>query len=928
MSLFAGLRDGPAMRALTVKERIQLHLFDYSRFSDAYEAPPEVTQEAIARAVGIRIHHVNQYVGPLKADNFVEERVGHIKKSRRRRKMYFLTAKGHSQAADLRTHLLREEVPFRDRSGHTLNVPLSRLVMEDRRGSSVLELLGELQSVGYVGDVSTAARDGFVDLTQEAPAVDRFYGREEELASILHALEGNRVVVATGITGIGKSTLGAKVCEALRGRRSLFWRTIRPWDTTTDLAGRLGGFLRSHGRLDLGGLLMGPGPKDSARIEDALAADLKGLPALFIFDDAQNASPDAQLFLQMLLRAIGQANGPAVLLLSRVVPDIYTRRDVAVDASVVEIALNGLDRTSSTRLLADAGIRDPIIGSLADACGGIPLFLKLLASAGPKAAASTGWRTLETYIAEQIEPALDSAERSALEVASFYDLAVPAPGLLLEEGVGGRTLIGLRRKGLLSPVGTDRFAAHEAIRTFVRDGLSIERKGTLVAKIVPWLLQESQSALVKGDGHAAISFLANAVSIEVDPVRGKSNLERLGDLRRQVGDVPGAMDAYRTVLKDVSEGAERAILRRKLALCLEVMGHLKEAEREIDAGWREIPQEPSLAGGWLAYQKASIAFSRQDYDTALPEVERALEWMPGLPPEPELWGWLANLRGLIYLEDPQRADPALARADFHAAAGALEEANQPRGLCMVYNNLFLAASELGEPERGLPDLDRSASLARSIGDLPALETALFTKAWFLTEHVGDYEAAEALYNETYRLAKETHQRAKLVWHYYHFAILYIREGRYQDARESMQYFLDASGFLVNESRHAEDLAEMARLCVLCEDLPAAEDYMRQAEELVNRAPNEQTMYSLEWARAVLEARRGNAEAAKRSFARALEFSTTRYRGEMLLHYGRFLASIHDAAEARKILMKACEELEKGQGALIQAAREAIEALGS
>ena len=50
------------MRALTVKERIQLHLFDYSRFADSYQAPPDVTQQAIARAVGIRVHHVNQYV--------------------------------------------------------------------------------------------------------------------------------------------------------------------------------------------------------------------------------------------------------------------------------------------------------------------------------------------------------------------------------------------------------------------------------------------------------------------------------------------------------------------------------------------------------------------------------------------------------------------------------------------------------------------------------------------------------------------------------------------------------------------------------------------------------------------------------------------------------------------------------------------------
>ena len=915
------------MRTLTAKERIHLHLFDYSRFSDAYEAPPEVTQEAIARAAGIRVQHVVQYVRPLMADGLVEERLAHVKRARRRHKTYFLTAKGRAQAAALRSDLLREEVPFRDRAGQTRAVPLSRIVLEDRRGSTVLELLGELQTLGYVADVPIAAKDGFVDMTQEAPAVDRFYGRVEELASVLHALEGNQVVVATGITGIGKSTLGAKVCESLRGHRSIVWRTIRPWDTRTDLAGRFAGFLRAHGRLDLGGLLIGPGPKDPARIEDALTSDLRALPAVCIYDDVQNASSEAQSFLQMLVRAIRRAEGPALLLLSRVVPDFYTRRDVAVDASVVEISLGGLDRTSCTRLLLDAGIKDPIVGSLTDACGGIPLFLKLLGSAGPRAVASAGWRNLETYIAEQIEPSLDPAERSALEIASLYDVPVPAAGILLEEDVRGRTLIALRRKGLLTPVGTDLLTVHEAIRTFVRDGLPKERRGTLVAKIVPWLIQGSRAAVERGDAPSAISYLGNAVSIEVDPLRRRSNLELLGDLRRRVGDIPGAADGYRMALKDVSEGSERAMLRRKVALCLELMGHLKEAEREIETAWQEIPPEPSLAGGWLAYQKADICLARQDYDTALQEIERVVGWMAGLSPESELWGMLANLRGLIYLEDPRRRDPALARADFLIASEALRAANDSRGLCMVYNNLFLAGAELGEIEGSLPDLDRSASLARSIGDLPALETALFTKAWYLTEHLGDYEGAEALYNETYRLAKETHQREKVIWHYYHFATLYFRTRRYEEAKESMEYFLNASGFMVNPERRVRDLAEMARLCLYADDDPAAEEYLRQAEVTAGLGPSDYAMFPIEWARATLCARHGDRDGAKASFKRALELSWSSSPGEFHLDYGRFLASIGDAQEARTILLAASKELAKSQGALERQAREAVERLG-
>jgi len=190
--------------------------------------------------------------------------------------------------------------------------------------------------------------------------------------------------------------------------------------------------------------------------------------------------------------------------------------------------------------------------------------------------------------------------------------------------------------------------------------------------------------------------------------------------------------------------------------------------------------------------------------------------MAGLPPDPELRGMLTNLRGLIFLNDPRRKDFARARSEFLAVSEALQAANNPRGLCLVYNNLFLTAAELGQVEAALPDLDRSASLARSIGDFPALETALFTKAWYLTEHIGDYEAA-ALNNETYRLAKETHQRGKLVWHYYHFATLYLRTGRYQEARETMEHFLASSAFMVNTEGKIQDLADLSRFCVLAGD---------------------------------------------------------------------------------------------------------------
>ncbi len=138
------------VRDLTVKERILLHLFDFNRFAEEYEAPIEVTQSGIAEATGIRIQHVTQYVKPLLEEGRVEGRISHISQRPRRRKVYFLTAQGKHNAATLRNSLFKEKVPLRTRSGLIQEFPLSRVYQADRRGTRLSELLDELRSTGFI----------------------------------------------------------------------------------------------------------------------------------------------------------------------------------------------------------------------------------------------------------------------------------------------------------------------------------------------------------------------------------------------------------------------------------------------------------------------------------------------------------------------------------------------------------------------------------------------------------------------------------------------------------------------------------------------------------------------------------------------------------------------------------------------------------
>ena len=496
-----------------------------------------------------------------------------------------------------------------------------------------------------------------------------------------------------------------------------------------------------------------------------------------------------------------------------------------------------------------------------------------------------------------------------MEAASFYYVPVPSEGLLIEGKAGRRTLLGLERKGLLSPMDADRYSTHDAIQSYFHRGLSSERRSVLASSVSAWLLQAGRDAETRGRLQEAIAYLGNAVAIERDRARRADGLHRLGDLRRHVGEHMGAKESYQMAIKEIDDPSTKARLHQKIAHCLEKLGDLDGADREIARGLELVPSHPSPEAAWLFYQRASIAFERQDYARALEDVERVTGWVAGIPHDPELWGWLSNLRGLIHDYDPSRFDPALAQADFREAIEAWRNIDYKRGLCMTYNNLFGAAVELGQGEEALPYLDESVRIAEALGDVPSKHTALFSKAWYLTEYRGDYEGAEGLYRDSYRLAKETGERLKVVWHYFHFANLYRRQGRYEEARESLEYFLKSSGSMLNPQNRIGALALMVRLSAACGRLDEADTYLSEADQL---ASSNADAGQVAWAQAVLLAHRGERDAAAASFQRAEATKSQADRGEFLLEYGRFLASLGEKTRAKEVLSRAHDELPPGR----------------
>lgn len=924
---------------MTVKERILLHLFDFTRYADDYTVPLGVTQSGIVDAVGIRVQHATQYLRPLVEADLVVENVRHIEGQARRRKTYFLSPGGRREASALRSSLFEETVRFRRRSGREEELSLAQVYQEERRGSALVELVQEIGETALLTEQVRATPSEFVDYAGEAPPVEDFYGRQEELTGVTEALQSAPVVVVTGLAGIGKSTLAAKVVEAHREKASLFWREVRPWDSATDLGRQVGAFLRAAGRPGLHNHLRAAGAVDLNRVEEILAGEVAGLAALLVFDDVQDASPTARDFLSTMHRALRRQEGGArMLVLSRTRPDFYDTADAELQASVREVPLRGWEEEVSLRFLADRGLPGEAAASVVQASGGSPLFLKLLAKAAEGGAVEQARGSIEGHIAREIEPSLGDGEREVLQLASLYAIPVPSEALLLGGHAEARDLISLQEKSLVDRATDGRLLLHDFLRDYFGKSLPAKRRADLAAQAAGWLGEESERRVQGRDLEGGITLLEHAVAIDPEESRLVANHRRLGDLRTGTGDWTGALETYRVAIAGSEDPHEKARMHWIVSGVLRRLFRMEETEREIEQGLALLPPGPSVEAAHLLMSRAVyLAWSGRAEESAR-TVEEVGHWLLQLPRDDGLRFWWTDFSAVPRISDPTRRDYVEALRLTKQAIAIYE-----RGQLGLHWRLFIqsyaiaawACFLLGRMEEALGYVDRGWADVEDSGAVVERGNLLTVKGYVLSEGLGRFEEAEAAYNDALRWLTATRQDFRILWMPHLFAGLYHRQGRPEDARESLAYFLARSEDALDPEDRLDSHAWMARLCVEGGDLEEAQSHLAQAEELLGAAPSEAARFSVAWAKGIIQTQLGEEESAGTAFQEALELhppplrgetfhkmiATEFLRGEFLLSHGRFLASSGHGDRAAEVLTAALEEARERSRVPLQAAVE-------
>lgn len=134
---------------LTAKERVMLHLLDYTKYTDAVEVPRELTQGGVSQAAGFDRRHFTQYVRQLLQKDLVEERNTHVEGVLQRQRVYALSYAGWHKALGLRDRIQATVVSIVDEQG-VRAVPIADVLENGHEAKSLLEVVREAIETGQV----------------------------------------------------------------------------------------------------------------------------------------------------------------------------------------------------------------------------------------------------------------------------------------------------------------------------------------------------------------------------------------------------------------------------------------------------------------------------------------------------------------------------------------------------------------------------------------------------------------------------------------------------------------------------------------------------------------------------------------------------------------------------------------------------------
>jgi len=644
-------------------------------------------------------------------------------------------------------------------------------------------------------DVATLPHDLLI--TETVPGVAHFVGREQELAACRAKLDRDRFLVVTGMAGVGKSTLGAKLARDVAGSPDrIFWFTFdRVEKSTADaLYWAVAAFLNNRGDSSLWRFLKGAVDAEkplehTARLNLLLAGLAPGSYVL-CFDDfhlVADVPEIVHIFRQIRHRFLDlRQELPAWF--------VIMGRDVPADLEyAVGAPLEGFTREDAESFVASRGLKLPsaLVSRLWQRTEGNAKLMELGASAleavadDPDAVESffeaMGRRgDVRDYLMTNIYRALSAEDRQALGALAVFPEAVEreaAEHVLDAEGVTDvvQRIDALVSRHLVGEAGRDFIHCHSLVRDYcyhVLDRTHRERFHRQAAGYYEEKGNHLPAAHHYFEGRAfgqALDLLTGHAQAIVNSGGAGGLLEQLARFGRHVltveqrvawarakigahlirGEHPQALETSRAALQDAESDADRAELLRAMGAIHRGMGEHEEALEVVEQSLALSERLGDRVGaadahhdiGWACLRLGRLAPAREHLTTS-----RHLGEHLGSP----LITAKADLGlGLIDMKDGQLER---ARERFERSLHAFRSLGDRRREAMAIGNLGLIYYELNDAGNTLSHYRQAISIHEELGDVYSLCIAYSNLGYYYYEHA-DYAEAARCYERLLQLAQ-------------------------------------------------------------------------------------------------------------------------------------------------------------------------------